>query len=304
MARVLAGQAQASIVVETYDPARALQGAAAWLASRYQRAELVVISDFQRGQLDSSDVRAVPADVGVVLQGIPVVSAPLAETQWTAGDRRIAVRATMRGDYTDAEWISTSGTHSSGVTLLGAARDSASMAATRIAAATTAVPAPIDSSRAIAIVFPSYANRATLDTTARSAYAPWMVDLLRRMSDRGNDVQRSSVAIVGNRRQLALLTDSAPASMASARIAEAADAALSSAPPLTELEPATLSENDVQSLERQASNTSRRSSDPNGESDARWLWAVVFVLLLIELPLRRQVSRPAAPAVEERARAA
>jgi len=303
VARVIAGQAQASIVVETNDPARALQGAAAWLASQYQRAELVVISDFQRGQLDSSDVRAVPADVSVVLQRVPVVSAPLVETQWIAGDRRIAVRATMRGDYTDAEWISTSGTPNSGVVLLGAERDSASMAATRIAAATTAVPVPIDSSRAIAIVFPSY-DRATFDTAARSAYAPWMVDLLRRMSDRGNDVQRSSVAIVGNRRQLALLTDSAPASVASARIAEAADAALSSAPPLTELEPETLSEKDVQSLERQASNTSRRSSDPNGESDARWLWAVVFVLLLIELPLRRRISRPAATAIEEPARAA
>ena len=302
-ARVIAGQAQASIVVETNDPARALQGAAAWLASQYQRAELVVISDFQRGQLDSSDVRAVPADVSVVLQRVPVVSGPLVETQWIAGDRRIAVRATMRGDYTDAEWISTSGTPNSGVVLLGAERDSASMAATRIAAATTAVPVPIDSSRAIAIVFPSY-DRATFDTAARSAYAPWMVDLLRRMSDRGNDVQRSSVAIVGNRRQLALRTDSAPASVASARIAEAADAALSSAPPLTELEPETLSERDVQSLERQASNTSRRSSDPNGESDARWLWAVVFVLLLIELPLRRRISRPAATAIEEPARAA
>ena len=305
-ARVLADEAQASIIVETSDPARALQGAAAWLAKHHQRADLVVISDFQRGQLDSNDVRAIPADVSVTLHRIPVTSASVLERQWTAGDRRVAVRATVRGEYTDAEWARANESRSAAaLTLLGAESDEAAMAATRLAASTAAVPLPIDSSRAVAVVFPGYTNRPTLDTEAQSAYAPWMVDLLRRVNPHGSDIRRSGMATLDNRRQLVLVTDSAPASPASVRIAAAANAALSAAPALGELEPETLSEREIESLERRAASTSLpRSRDPNGESDARWLWAAAFILLLIELPLRRRVVRQAAPAIEEEARAA
>ena len=305
-ARTLAGQAQASIIVETNDPARALQGAAAWLAKHYERADLVVISDFQLGQLDSNDVRAIPADVAVTLHRVPVVSASALETQWAAGNRRISVRATVRGEYTDAEWATTTESRTAGaVTLLGAETDQPAIAAMRLAAATTAVPLPMDSGRAVTIVLPRYVSRRTLDTAATSAYAPWMVDLLRRVTDRGTDLQRSGVSVIENRRQLVLFTDSAPAALASVRLAAAANAALSAAPALEELAPETLSDRELSSLERGTPTTSQpRSRGPNGESDARWLWAVVFVLLLIELPLRRRVGRRVAPTIEEQARAA
>jgi len=308
LARVLAGQAQASIVIETSEPARAVEGAAGWLASQYQRGDLAVISDFQRGagQLDSNDVRAVPANVRVTLHRVPVVSLALVETQWMAAGRRITVRATTRGETTDAEWTAAKDSISSGaVTLLGSESDRAAMTATRVAAATKAVALPTESSRAVAIVFPNYANRRSFDTTAESPYAPWMVDLLRRVSGRGNDVTRSTVAVVGDRRQLLLFTDSAPASLASARIAADAASAESVAPPLAELEPEALSQQEVKALERPARNASpSRSSDPNGDSDARWFWLAAFILCLIELPLRRRAVRPGAAAPEERARAA
>jgi hypothetical protein len=132
-----------------------------------------------------------------------------------------------------------------------------------------------------------------------------MVDLLRGVNARGDDVQRSAVAVVGNRRQLILFTDSAPGSPASARIAAATDAFRFGPPALAELETETLSQQEVVSLEQKAQSSARpRPGDPNGASDARWLWAVVFLLLLIELPLRRRATQPAAPAIEERARAA
>jgi hypothetical protein len=305
-ARILAGQAQASIIVETNDPAQALQGAAAWLAKHYERADLVVISDFQVGQLDSNDVRAIPSDVSVTPHRVPVVSAPALETQWAAGDGRIAVRATVRGEYTDAEWTTTKESRGAGaVTLLGAETDQPAIGAMRIAAATTAVLLPMDTGRAVTIVLPRYVNRRTLDTATNSTYVPWMVDLLRGVTARRNDVQRSGVAIIENRRELVLFTDSAPASLPSARIAAAANAALSAAPALEELEPETLSDRELSSLARGAPGTSLpRLRDPNGESDARWLWAVVFVLLLIELPLRRRLGRQVTPTIEGQARAA
>jgi len=305
-ARALANEAEASILIETNSPAQALPPAAAWLSRHYQRSELVVISDFPRGQLDSNDVRALPADVTVALRRVPVVSNPVVESQWEAGDRRITVRTSLRGEYTDAEWAVTNDTsRKRAVTLIGADSDRAAMNATRIAAATTATQLPVDSSRAVAIVFPEYGGRRTLDTATHSAYAPWMVALLARLDAHGNDVQRSAVALLGNQRQLVLFTDSAPGSLASARLVAAADSVLSSARVLSELESETLSESEVASLERPARNTLRsRPGDPNGTSDARWLWAVVLLLLLIELPLRRRATRPAAPAIEDRARAA
>ena len=305
-ARALANEAEVSILIETNDPAQALSPAAAWLARHYQRSELVLISDFPRGRLDSNDVRALPADVNIALRRVPVVSSPVVENQWQAANRRITVRTSLRGDYTDAEWAATNdSSRKRAVTLIGAERDQAAMDATRSAAATTATQLPIDSSRAVAIAFPGYADRRTLNTTTQSAYAPWMAELLARLNAHGSDVQRSAVALLGNQRQLVLFTDSAPGSLASARIVAAADSALSSAPALSELEPETLSEQEVASLERPARNTVRsRPGDPNGASDARWLWAVVLLLLLIELPLRRRAARPAAPTIEERARAA
>jgi len=268
---------------------------------------MVIVSDFPRGHIDSIDVRAIPPDVSVTLHRIPVVSTPVAENHWKAGNRRITVRASLRDDYTDAEWggaATNDSTRIEAVTFLGAESDQAAINATRIAAATSAVALPVDSSRAVAIVFPGYSNRRALDTATQSAYAPWMVDLLRRASAHGNDVQRSAVEVAGNRRRLVLVTDSAPGSMASVRIAAAAAFALSPVPPFAELQQETLSEREVASLERPARSTSgSRPGDPNGESDAPWLWAVVFLLLLIELPLRRS-TRSVAPAGEERARAA
>ena len=122
----MANEAQTTAIVETNDPARALAAAVSWLAGRPQRRDLVVLSDFQRGLLDSNDVRAIPADISLTFRRIPVVSTTVVETRWTAGDRRIVVRATPRGDVTDADWATTKEDgRGSAVTLLGAEGDRA-----------------------------------------------------------------------------------------------------------------------------------------------------------------------------------
>jgi len=305
VARTVAGEASASIVVETAEPARALDGAVAWLGQHAQRAEVVVISDFQRGQVDSSDVRAVPADVSLVLHRVPVAREPRIETQWSVGERRVAVRATPHADGIDAEWLANESVNDGTVTLLGAEGDRAALAATRIGAATVAVPLPKDTTRAVAVVFPGYANRRALESTGNAAYAPWMVDLLRRLNARGTDLQRSAVVVSGNRRQLVLFTDAAPGSPASARIVADANLATSVAPPLPELEPETLSDAEVELLQRTTRTGSlARSANPNGASDARWFWLSALLLLALEIPLRRRTPRTIAPVAAEPARAA
>src|SRR6185295_5507328 len=118
-------------------------------------------------------------DVGVTPHRMPVASTAPVETRWV-----------LAGSDSN-----------SAVTLLGADSDRAAMTATRIAAATRAVPLPTDTARAVAIVFPGYAGRRALESAAQSTYAPWMVDLLKGLSARGNDISRFGVASVGGRRQ-------------------------------------------------------------------------------------------------------
>jgi hypothetical protein len=320
VARTLAGDATASIVIETAQPARQLEGAVAWLRQHYQRAELTVISDFQRGQIDSSDVQAVPGDVSVTLRRVPVVSPSVMETPWASGGRRVTVRATPRAQSMDAEWtVSSESVADSSVALVGPESDRAAINATRIAAGFEAVPLPRDSGRSVRIEARVLGDSATRrlrtrrlgDSATRrlgdsARYAPWMVGLLARLHARGDPIPRSAVAGSGERRQLVLFMDSAAGSAAAARIVAEANRAISIAPRVAELEPETLSEREIEGLQQLPRAGGRaRSADPNGQSDARWLWLAALVLLLIEIPLRRHARRSEmSSVVSERARAA
>jgi hypothetical protein len=133
-----------------------------------------------------------------------------------------------------------------------------------------------------------------------------MVGLLARLHARGDPIPRSAVAGSGERRQLVLFMDSAAGSAAAARIVAEANRAISVAPRVAELEPETLSEREIEGLQQLPRAGGRaRSADPNGQSDARWLWLAALVLLLIEIPLRRHARRSEmSSVVSERARAA
>jgi hypothetical protein len=317
VARTLAGDATASIVIETAQPARQLEGAVAWLRQHYQRAELTVISDFQRGQIDSSDVQAVPGDVSVTLRRVPVVSPSVMETPWASGGRRVTVRATPRAQSMDAEWtVSSESVADSSVALVGPESDRAAINATRIAAGFEAVPLPRDSGRSVRIEARGLGDSVLGDSVLGDSatrrlgdsarYAPWMVGLLARLHARGDPIPRSAVAGSGERRQLVLFMDSAAGSAAAARIVAEANRAISVAPRVAELEPETLSEREIEGLQQLPRAGGRaRSADPNGQSDARWLWLAALVLLLIEIPLRRHARRSEmSSVVSERARAA
>jgi hypothetical protein len=294
-------------VIETAQPARQLEGAVAWLRQHYQRAELTVISDFQRGQIDSSDVQAVPGDVSVTLRRVPVVSPSVMETPWASGGRRVTVRATPRAQSMDAEWtVSSESVADSSVALVDPESDRAAINATRIAAGFEAVPLPRDSGRSVRIEARVLGDSATRRLGDSARYAPWMVGLLARLHARGDPIPRSAVAGSGERRQLVLFMDSAAGSAAAARIVAEANRAISVAPRVAELEPETLSEREIEGLQQLPRAGGRaRSADPNGQSDARWLWLAALVLLLIEIPLRRHARRSEmSSVVSERARAA
>ena len=61
--------------VETESPASALPGVVAWLENKPGLREVVIVSDFQRGTLDSIDLASVPASMGLTLA--PIATTPV-----------------------------------------------------------------------------------------------------------------------------------------------------------------------------------------------------------------------------------
>jgi len=57
-------------------PREVLEGAVGWLQTQHGRAELIVVSDFRRGALDSLDLLSVPSDITVRLLRVPVAATP------------------------------------------------------------------------------------------------------------------------------------------------------------------------------------------------------------------------------------
>jgi hypothetical protein len=303
-ARRLATDAQASIVVESNEPRRALAGAVNWLTRQGRRGELVVLSDFQRGQIDSIDIATIPASVGVSLHRLAVVDSAIAAIQSSKG----FARATWVGNRMDAEWdVREPRVDASQMLLLGSLGDSAALSATRIAASTVAQPVPFDSSRRVAIVFPRYAGRAALQASAQPSYSPWMVHLLIQLRAEGVDAMQTGVARVDNADRLVLFTNLVPGSLPATRLAAIVSHAMSVAPPARELDPESLPQSTIAGWQRPvptAAPTGARPLEDSAPFDGRWLWFAALVLLMVEIPLRRNrlVSRSAT--VEESARAA
>jgi hypothetical protein len=61
--------------VETESPASTLPGVVAWLENRPGLREVVIVSDFQRGTLDSTDLASIPQSMGLTLA--PIATTPV-----------------------------------------------------------------------------------------------------------------------------------------------------------------------------------------------------------------------------------
>ncbi len=108
LATNLVAEADLGLVLETASPARMLDGASVWLAMQQQRRELVVLSDFQRGTLDSASLARVPVETGVRLVRISsgALQLPIA-LEHRVGDRLVR-SLTSRSDSvgTQVSWSS------------------------------------------------------------------------------------------------------------------------------------------------------------------------------------------------------
>lgn len=277
IARRAATEAQIAVTIESGQPRRALAGAVAWLNRQGRRGEVVLVSDMQRGMLTSGDIAGIPAAIGFSVHQVTMTAPDSVLT--TSNDNGL-------------------------LTVVGAPDETAHVQATRVAASTRPVRLPLDSTRRIAVIFPRAPSRASLQQGAAAVATPWMVDLLWKLRVDSIPVDAGIIDVDG-RRQLALFSHAGPGTIESARLVAAARAALSIAPPLSELEPAAMTPAEVSALQRLPSAEAPvvNADNANGPSDARWLWLGVLALMIAERLVRRTRPFVSAPA-EEHARAA
>lgn len=321
-------EAPASIVIETNAPYRAIPGAAAWLASAPGKRELIVLSDFQVGTLDTADLGIVPADAGIHLARIEATAATGAIDASLEPSASIVARITPAADAMHVEWR-----------VGKVARDTAfpvvvlsgEQSRTRVRAAERAVLTVHDARpthAATMVVFPDYEQRAALRNGATPLDAAWMDQVVTRV--RADSVlalasldaavvddappPASSVVLARNAagRAVAYAARIAPAAgdtvtrvgifatvepgtFASVALLDAAMRAQSPADDATELDPAFVPSASLERWERIASRRAGRSDARDGvPSDGRWLWLGVLALLAVEWLMRRRAPSEAA----------
>ena len=125
----------------------------------------------------------------------------------------------------------------------------------------------------------------------------------------GRPVILAAETTVREREQLTLYSLADAGSLTSAALFAAVAQATSLAPPSRELEPSSISDQQLASWRRDpAAETRPRRTSPNGtadgDSDGRWLWIAVLALLALETWMRRERRASAARNEIARERAA
>lgn len=324
-ARRLSGEAQGSTVIETRSPSRAIGAAVEWLNRQEGRGELVVLSDFQSGTLSALDLEGVPHAVGLRLVRLPVrdIAAPI-EIIAHSSDGETVARTTLAPEGTSVEWSSRPAAARQAderVSVLSGPGEHAAADAALRAAATFAVRLPLDSAHAIAIVDPQFDQRASLLGSATTPRSRWTTDVVAHLrSDSMLIVASASAATaavgvadtagglivartaagrpvviakqdsIQGRERLLLFSFANAGSLTSAALIAATNAARSTAPPLAELDPSTVSDAALSSWQRPpaAEAPNRTSGSTNdGPSDGRWFWVAALLFLGLETWLRR-----------------
>lgn len=273
----------------TGSPAHAIAGAVAWLARQPARGEIVVVSDFQTGTLDRQDLAVVPTGVGIRLVRVGVRALPGAvESRSRQGDLEIIASTTQSPTSTQVDWRANGAAAPTPpgmfYALAGAAEGAAATAAA-LAARTMATPLPLDSSRAIAIVYPAATERASLLKRLAPLHTPWMVDAVAQLR---RDSLVAGEAMLADRDRLVLMPLTSAASVHSAELIAGATRALSLAPRPSELDPEFVPDSALRSWQREPAATGNVvAGSYDDRSDGRWLWLLALVLLAFETWLRR-----------------
>jgi len=312
----------------------ALPAALGWLATQPGTHEIVAFSDFQRGALDDADIAAVPAHVGLTLMLIPIRPATIGSaTGRDASGKQVLGRVTLTADATAVNWQPLGEPEApSSISILSAPADAARVEAAIAAAKADAPPPAAFEDRNIQIAFPGAANEIGLWQSAKAIDARWMFDVvaavradatLSRLAGAepavtGPPTAPGSVSVIfedasGKPRLVAgaahragnvtlmFFSLTAPGDLFSAALVRAVARASAANVPAGEQEPETIAADQLLRWSRPASPAPIGSGGAT-DSDGRWVWVIVLLLLFVETWMRRRTI-PAAPATTEVPRA-
>ena len=264
-AETLASSATISRKVESPALAEAVAASVNWLATASMRRELVIVSDFQRGQLEPGDLSGVPAGIGIK-----------------------TVQIAVQGELPEAAATLTG---AASVEILAGEEERAGADAAWRAAVAHGAPAVSAPERPVAIVFPRYHARGTLAAAAKPLVEPWMFDVIAAIvSDPLSSLYGPQLSWTGgdvNSRDGVLLIADVPAdSLAAAALMTAAARAATRQPTARERVPDVVA---AEELARWSRDAAPEASQPVADvaPQGRWLWAAVLGLLLIEGIVRR-----------------
>jgi hypothetical protein len=293
--RAAAGHADArATVVESAAPGTLLAAAGDLLSRRSGVREVLVLSDFQAGTLHDMDVSALPPGTGLRLQ-------------------RVAVATSEGGEA--------AGSVAPEVVLLAAAADSARGRAI-VAAALQGLRSAVGGRRLV-LMLPGYDGAAEVLEQARAPGVPWMartVTAMRRddvlaaaarqaagpagagaavvaveeerlvhvvRTAAGEPLLRAAAWEEGEGAALLLVAGRGTGDLVTAAAVAAAARSLAETVPVRELNTAVIPDDVLRGWERDA--IASTAGTGGTDSDGRWLWLLVLVLLGAEALLRRRM---------------
>jgi hypothetical protein len=274
------------------------------------RAEVVVISDFQKGSLDSSGVAAIPEGVGLRFVRIGRDASRESFPGWrgfaaggTSGEQRI----TLDGPRTRVALVAAQPARMPAI--LARPEEEGAVASMQRAVSAAGAPA-LPADRGLTVIFPG-APVPAIDTVR----APWMIEaLLRARADEGLraaasahaadlDPQLSAawrpivrtvsgnplVAVAAAQQNLAAYVSASPATLVAAAALRSLLYAVAPPQPWSEREVESISPSQLSAWTRQAGpRPGQRSGKAPG--DAQWIWGLALLMLAIETVVRR--ARP------------
>jgi hypothetical protein len=311
VAEAVAGERQQSadaIEIRTPDLADGLKQASASLqAIGGGRAEIVVISDFQRGSLDSSGVALIPEGLGLRLVRIGRDVARESFAGWrgfAAAAATVEQRITLDGPRTRVALVTAQSARMPAI--LARPEDGDAVASMQRAVSAAGAPA-LPPDRGLTLIFPGAPMPAV--ETVRAA---WMIEaLLRARADErlhaaasahapDVDPHLSAVwrpivrtvschphpALAAAPQYLSALQQASPATLVSAAALRSLLYAVAPLQPWSEREVESISASQLSAWTRQPG---PRSGQWRGKApgDARWIWGLALLMLAVETIVRR-----------------
>lgn len=291
----------ATMVLSTNRPAMALPGAVEWLRTQPGRGEILVVSHFPSGSLDSIDIAAIPADFGVSLR-----RAPVAARDSGVPDLRRGLRWETRASVDIAEAV---------------------RFAVRAQSASTLLAPPLDRTARVVVASPDADSLRVWVSSARALSEPWMGDVVfdvrsdstlalaspshgsvtdttvttpfvvaRRMSNGTPLVLAASIPGDGETPRLLLISRAPAEHLATSALLLAVSRALAPAGASAAVDDVRrIDDEQLRGWERAPSPRSTPStvdaSTDSGPSDGRWVWLLVLALLAVETIVRRASAR-------------